>query len=85
MREESMVEDRLLVVSCPSLGREVSEPDWNLALPVWGYGSSEQSFQAETLGMAAVLWLVTESPGIWTSFIASLQLYLLIHNANFLG
>lgn len=85
MREEGKVEDRLLAGSCPSLGREVRESNQNLALPVCGYGSSERGFQAESFGMAAVLGLVTESPGIWTAFIASLQLYLLIHNASFLG
>lgn len=64
MREEGMVEDRFLAGSCPSLGREVQESNRNLALPVCGYGSSERGFQAESFGLAAVLWLVTEIPGI---------------------
>ena len=76
---------RIVCLRHPSVGRGVSESDWNLALPVRGYGSSERGFQAEMLGMAVVLWLVTESPETSTSFIASLQPAFLVHNASFLG
>lgn len=50
MREEGMVGRR-----CQSLTK-------TLHCPV--NGSSKQGFQAESLGMAVVLWLVTEIPDI---------------------